>query len=82
MQYMFRMCVLIFEASFHTILIDRDSCQGDSGGPLMIKKKVKRRYYTVQIGIVSWGIGCGKEGLPGVYTNVAHYLEWIMDNLD
>ena len=47
----------------------------------MIKKKVKRRYYSVQIGIVSWGLRCGMKGLPGVYTNVAHYLEWILDHL-
>ena len=33
----------------------------------------------VQAGIVGWGIGCGKEGIPGVYTNVATqlcYIDW------
>ena len=66
----------------HTKFSGRDSCQGDSGGPLMIKKKKIRRFFSVQIGIVSWGLSCGKEGLPGVYTNVAPYLKWILDHLE
>lgn len=30
-------------------------------------------------GIISFGIGCGKEGWPGIYTNVAAYYDWIVD---
>uniref|UniRef100_A0A182NQQ1 Peptidase S1 domain-containing protein n=1 Tax=Anopheles dirus TaxID=7168 RepID=A0A182NQQ1_9DIPT len=41
-----------------------DACDGDSGGPAVQD--------GVQHGIISWGaIECG-NGLPGVFTNVAH----------
>ncbi|XP_069872030.1 serine protease 52-like [Dipodomys merriami] len=54
----------------------KDACQGDSGGPLVChKKKNKTRWY--QMGIVSWGIDCGKKKVPGVYTKVSNYLLWI-----
>ncbi|XP_068622389.1 trypsin-1 isoform X2 [Battus philenor] len=54
-----------------------DSCQGDSGGPLLVQQGEK---YQI-VGIVSWGVGCGRPGYPGVYTRITRYLSWIRANL-
>lgn len=56
----------------------RDACQGDSGGPLMHSaSRSLADPDSTQIGIVSWGVGCGIKGYYGVYTNVAYYQHWI-----
>ncbi|KAI8425106.1 hypothetical protein MSG28_006961 [Choristoneura fumiferana] len=62
---------------------DKDSCGGDSGGPLMYPGVVGRRGVRyVQRGIVSYGSKrCGLGGLPGVYTRVGHYMDWILDHI-
>lgn len=56
-----------------------DACQGDSGGPLnaAVYHYDSRRTVAVQVGIVSWGIGCAVPGNPGVYTRVSRHLSWI-----
>ena len=49
------------------------SCQGDSGGPLLLK--VGDGYE--QVGVVSFGNGCGLPNSPGVYTRISGVKDWL-----
>uniref|UniRef100_A0A4W6DHW7 trypsin n=1 Tax=Lates calcarifer TaxID=8187 RepID=A0A4W6DHW7_LATCA len=51
-----------------------DACQGDNGGPLVCEDELGVSYLW---GIVSWRQGCVPSRSPGIYTQVAHYFEWI-----
>lgn len=55
----------------------RDACDGDGGGPLVCSKKSK--WY--QLGVISFGIGCGRKNVPGVYTRVQAFSTWIHDTV-
>jgi len=52
----------------------QDACVGDSGGPLITAD-------GVQVGIVSWGVGCASADHPGVYTRISGVKDWIDDTL-
>ncbi|RWS04725.1 atrial natriuretic peptide-converting enzyme-like protein, partial [Dinothrombium tinctorium] len=53
----------------------KDACQGDSGGPLLCKDSDDNSWFVA--GVVSWGINCAQPHLPGIYTNVIRYVDWI-----
>lgn len=41
--------------------IPKDACQGDSGGPLIDQR-------GIQVGVVSFGLGCARQAFPGMFT--------------
>ena len=59
-----------------------DACQGDSGSSMTIDRTIKNgngtsTSSTVIMGVVSWGVGCGRTDSPGVYSSVAYHYDWI-----
>jgi secreted trypsin-like serine protease len=34
----------------------------------------------VAVGITSYGNGCAKPGLPGIYTRISYFHNWIEKN--
>ena len=48
----------------------KDTCQGDSGGPMFAGVSTSTGVVYYQVGITSFGIGCGAAGYPGVYAEV------------
>ncbi|XP_050679528.1 protein masquerade [Leptidea sinapis] len=50
-----------------------DACQGDGGGPLVCQDD---GFYEL-VGLVSWGFGCGRKDVPGVYVKVSSFIGWI-----
>ena len=58
---------------------DRDACGGDSGGPLAFWDDDTQRWTLV--GIISFGVGCGRRDYPGIYSRVAFHLDWVRSHL-
>ena len=53
-----------------------DTCQGDSGGPMIGRDRIGA---WVQVGIVSWGLGCARPGYPGVYLQISTFRSAIRE---
>lgn len=56
-----------------------DACQGDSGGPLILKGSTTGE--DVQVGVVSWGLGCAMATFPGVYSRISAEFDWIQSTV-
>ena len=57
----------------------KDSCRGDSGGPLIGRDGDDNPY--ILVGVVSTGTTTCGIGVPGIFTRVTHYRDWILSNL-
>ncbi|KAI9298710.1 trypsin-like serine protease [Neoconidiobolus thromboides FSU 785] len=56
----------------------QDACKGDSGGPLI---GYDENNSPVLYGITSFGRECGKKGVPGLFTRISAYKEFIDWNM-
>ncbi|CAK1553822.1 unnamed protein product [Leptosia nina] len=66
-------------------LVEAPVCQnlGDGGAPLVcsVETNGRDRRFVV-VGLVSYSMACGEEGVPGVYTNVPYLYDWVGNQLD
>ncbi|XP_058836996.1 phenoloxidase-activating factor 2-like [Topomyia yanbarensis] len=58
-----------------------DTCQGDAGSPIVYAIPDDLQYRVYAVGMVSWGVGCGRPGVPAAYTNVAKFRDWIDEQM-
>lgn len=58
-----------------------DTCIGDSGGPMVIEQNG----HFVQVGVTSFGGGqgvlCGSPAVPGVYTRISSFIDYITEHI-
>ena len=59
--------------------VPKSSCHGDSGGPIVVASAPPGGF--LQIGVDSWGVGCGESGTPDVYARVSSFKDWISDTM-
>ncbi|KAM7354832.1 seminase-like [Cochliomyia hominivorax] len=52
----------------------KSSCFGDSGGPAVFNNQL--------CGVISGGVGCGRNKFPGLYTNIASFLDFINEIIE
>jgi len=57
----------------------KDTCQGDSGSPLVVRDASKK--WNLQVGVVSWGIGCAEPNYYGVYSRLGTLGEWVKEQI-
>ena len=59
-----------------------DSCSGDSGGGLVYRPPLKTSgsgdlNLTILVGVISWGKGCARAGLAGIYSSTLYFETWL-----
>jgi len=68
----------IYDSMLCTYSEGKDACQGDSGGPLIVRTNDNPED-DVQVGIVSWGVGCAY--MPGVFSRISEAYEWTVNTV-
>ncbi len=58
----------------------KNSCYGDSGGPLVVAADNARGF--VQLGVVSWGVRCGREIVPNIFARVSAFHDWLTETME
>lgn len=61
--------IWLFYATFFSTLLSFSL-----GGPILNEQ-------GVQVGVVSWGNGCGLKGFPGVYARISHSKQWLQESI-
>jgi secreted trypsin-like serine protease len=69
-----------FDITRDMLCMENDgSCNGDSGGPLIIEGLGP--FKDVQVGIVSWGIGCRSKEYPGELQHPNQCYTYVLSHL-
>ncbi|MFM7815427.1 MAG: trypsin-like serine protease [Verrucomicrobiota bacterium] len=56
----------------------KDTCQCDSGGPLLVSDG---KGGWLHAGAVSYGEGCARPEIPGIYANTLTFRSWILQQI-
>ena len=59
-----------------------DTCDEEGGGSPLVCPLIEDRERFVQVGLVAWGLGCGKENVPSVYASVADGICFIKNAVE
>ncbi|XP_054450569.1 putative serine protease 46 [Pteronotus mesoamericanus] len=54
-----------------------DSCQSNSGSSMVCQ--VNKTW--IQVGVESWSYSCKQHHFPDIYTNTAHFTQWIQKQI-
>ena len=66
-----------FQLCFGVLAGGTDACLGDSGGSLSCEIDG----VPLSLGVVSFGIGCAKQGHPGVYARTSYAADWAIKSM-